>query len=83
MWKPADVLPMTAEQKGTFEGVDSCQDDPQRIVLRSRICLLAGEGKPNNAIADQLGTSRPTVLLWRERFEKAGLWVCLRTPHMD
>ena len=40
--------------------------------MRSRICLLAGEGKSNNAIADQLGTSRPTVLLWRKRFEKAG-----------
>ena len=72
MWKPADVLPMTAEQKGTLEAWIRAKTTPQRIVLRSRICLLAGEGKSNNAIADQLGTSRPTVLLWRKRFEKAG-----------
>lgn len=72
MWKPADVLPMTAEQKGTLEAWIRARTTPQRIVLRSRICLLAGEGKSNNAIADQLGTSRPTVLLWRKRFEKAG-----------
>lgn len=45
---------------------------PQRIVLRSRICLLAAKGKSNSAIARQLGTSRPTVLLWRKRFEDAG-----------
>ncbi|MGH8652586.1 MAG: IS630 family transposase [Gammaproteobacteria bacterium] len=72
MWKPASVLPMTAEQKRTLEAWIRARTTPQRIVLRSRICLLAGEGKSNNAIADQLGTSRPTVLLWRKRFEKAG-----------
>ena len=82
MWKPADVLPMTAEQKRTLEAWVRAGTTPQRIVLRSRICLLAAEGKSNNAIADQLGTSRPTVLLWRKRFRKQALRVCLRTPPM-
>jgi hypothetical protein len=50
MWKPADVLPMTAEQKRTLEAWIRAKTTPQRIVLRSRICLLAGEGKSNNAI---------------------------------
>jgi len=45
---------------------------PQRMALRSQICLLAAEGKPNNAIAQRLGTSRPTVILWRKRFEEQG-----------
>ena len=63
---------MTAEQKGTLEAWIRARTIPQRIVLRSRICLLAGEGKSNSAIAEQLGTSRPTVLLWRKRFEKEG-----------
>ncbi len=45
---------------------------PQRVVLRARICLRAAEGKSNHAIAQQLGTSRPTVLLWRKRFHDAG-----------
>jgi transposase len=45
---------------------------PQRVVLRSRICLLAAEGVSHNAIAKRLGTSRPTVLLWLGRFKGQG-----------
>ena len=43
----------------------------QRIALRSRICLLA-QGQSNNSIARQLGVTRPTVLLWRQRFAERG-----------
>lgn len=46
---------------------------PQKVVLRARICLLASEGMANHAVAKQLGTSRPTVLLWRKRFEQQGV----------
>ena len=48
------------------------RNTPQSIVLRSRIILLAAEGLSNRSIARQLGTSRPTVILWRERFEEGG-----------
>ena len=60
------------EQRKTLEAWIRAKTTPQRVVLRSRICLLAAEGKSNNAIAHELGTSRPTVLLWRKRFEDAG-----------
>ena len=46
---------------------------PQRLVLRARIVLLASEGVPNRQIALRLGTSQPTVQLWRSRFESGGL----------
>ena len=72
MWKPTDPLQVMMEQRKTLEAWIRAKTTPQRIVLRSRICLLAAEGKSNNAIAHQLGTSRPTVLLWRKRFEDAG-----------
>ena len=72
MWKPTDALPMTVEQQKTLEVWMKAKTTPQRIVLRSRICLLAAEGQSNNSIAQQLDTSRPTVLLWRKRFEAAG-----------
>jgi transposase/DNA-binding CsgD family transcriptional regulator len=39
-----------------------------RLVQRAQIIQLAAKGIFNQAIADQLGTSRPTVQLWRERF---------------
>ena len=41
---------------------------PKRLVDRSRIILMAAEGKQNIEIAEELGISRPTVQLWRERF---------------
>ena len=72
MWKPKQALPMSTEQRRTLEAWIRAKTTPQRIVLRSRICLLASEGISNNSIAKKLGTSRPTVLLWRERFEKQG-----------
>ena len=46
---------------------------PQNIVLRARIVLMAGHGSANNAIASELDVSRPTVLLWRDRFSRFGV----------
>ena len=63
---------MIPEQKRTLETWVRARATPQKIVLRSRICLLAHEGQPNQQIAQRLKTSRPTVLLWRERFHQAG-----------
>jgi transposase len=45
----------------------------QRTVMRARIILLAAEGAAHVAIADELGVSIPTVLLWRRRFKEQGL----------
>jgi transposase len=72
MWKAAELLMMTSEQRGTLEAWVRAKTTPQRMALRSQICLLAAEGKSNNAIAQRLGTSRPTVILWRKRFEEQG-----------
>ena len=72
MWKAADPLPMNVEQGKCLEAWIRAGTTPQRIVLRSQICLLAAEGRSNNAIAHLLGASRPTVLLWRKRFQAAG-----------
>lgn len=82
MWKPKEPLKMSKEQKEVLEKWVRAGTSPQRIVLRSRTCLLAAEGKSNNAIALQLNTSRPTVLLWRSRFEKKGVeGLTVNAPH--
>jgi len=73
MWKPADKLMMTENQQRTLEVWVRAKKTPQRVVLRSRICLLAREGLSHNAIAKQLSTSRPTVLLWTNRFRTQGV----------
>lgn len=72
MWKTKEALPMTEEQKRTLEAWVRARSTPQTIALRARICLLASEGVSNNSIAKKLQTSRPTVMLWRKRFEKQG-----------
>lgn len=73
MWKPTDALIMTEDEKRTLEAWIRARTTVQRMVLRARICLLASAGHSNNAIAKELNTSRPTVLLWRNRFKERGL----------
>ena len=46
---------------------------PQRMVLRSRIVLLAAAGLGNLAIGRQLSCNRATAILWRGRFAQRGL----------
>jgi transposase len=72
MWKPADTLMMTEEQQKTLEAWVRAKKTSQRVALRSRICLLAAEGVSHNAIAGRLKTSRPTVILWVNRFREQG-----------
>ena len=64
---------MTFEQKSQLENWVRAPSTPQKIVLRARICLLAQGGLPNRRIAQALKTTRPTVLLWRKHFLKAGV----------
>jgi len=49
---------------------------PQRVALRALIVLGAAEGRPNHALAKELGISRPTLLLWRQRYAEAGVAGC-------
>jgi transposase len=72
MWKPAEKLSMTEEQRKTLNAWVGAKTSPQRTVLRARICLLAADGLPNRIIAQDLKTSRPTVVQWRKRFEERG-----------
>src|SRR5262249_56881858 len=46
---------------------------PYRDRLRARIVLLAARGRPNAAIAAQLGITIDTVRKWRSRFAEHGL----------
>lgn len=72
MWSVAEPLPISAEQKRTLETWIQARNTPQKIAFRARIVLLAAGGQPNRRIAHELKTSRPTVILWRERFREGG-----------
>jgi len=46
---------------------------PARVVLRSRIVLLAADGLQNKQIAAEMKIAPRTVALWRDRFLKSGI----------
>ena len=73
MWKPADPIALTPDQKRTLEAWVRAQKTPQSIVLRARIVLMAASGLSNNRVAIELSTSRPTVIEWRRRFQQGGV----------
>jgi len=72
MSKPASPLQVSDEQLKTLQAWVGARNTPQKVVLRSRIVLLAHEGVANGAIARRLDTSRPNILKWRERFADGG-----------
>lgn len=72
MNRAAAPLTITTEQRRTLEAWVRAKNTPQGVALRSRIVLAAAQGLPNQRIAKELGISRPTVLLWRGRFQEGG-----------
>lgn len=72
MWLAATPLSIPDRERQILQGLVQAPSTPQGIALRARIVLLAGQGLANHAIAKKLSTSRPSVLLWRSRFEKKG-----------
>lgn len=63
---------MSADQRRTLEAWIRAQNTPQSVVLRARIALLAADGVTNSRAAREMGVSRTTVILWRQRFSQGG-----------
>src|SRR5215207_11440649 len=72
MWDICDALAITDEQRQVLETWIAARNSPQKVVFRSRIVLAAAKGLSNRQIANELETSRPTVILWRNRFRQGG-----------
>jgi len=72
MWNAAVGMELLEEDRTLLERWVNAQKTPQSVALRARIILLASEGWSNTAIAEELEVSRPTVILWRTRFEESG-----------
>jgi len=73
MWEAAQPLRLSRKEPELLEAFVRAGNTPQKIALRIRIVLGSAEGVANHRLAAELGTSRPTVLRWRQRFEQAGL----------
>lgn len=69
----ARALAISDADRQIVDGWVRARTTPRRLHLRARIVLLAAQGVPPGQIAHRLGTSRPTVHLWRARFQAGGL----------
>lgn len=78
MWEKAEAVVLRRGDRSQLERLIRVGSTSQKVALRARIILGAAEGRSNNELAQQLGTSRPTVILWRERYVEGGLQVLLR-----
>ena len=74
----SSALSCDRNQRKRLEHLESSGATPQKVALRARIVLRAADGRANMAIARELGISRPTVLLWRQRFGRFGVVGILR-----
>jgi transposase len=66
--KSATPIILSPEERSTLDAWVRGRSLPWRLVQRARIIRLAAEGIPSQEIARELGVSRPTVQLWRQRF---------------
>src|SRR5271168_960539 len=68
---------VSEEQRVLLERWVNAHGTPQSVAARAWIVLMGSDGVSNSAIARELGVSRPTVIMWRERFRVDGpqaLW---------
>jgi transposase len=69
----APRIDLTEVQREQLEKLSRSRSQPQRLVERAQIILLAFEGKQNREIAEILGVTRRTVGRWRSRFAAQGM----------
>jgi len=71
--KTATAIYLTPEVREQLIGWARGRSVPKRLVERAGIVLRAAEGQQSQVIAVEMGLSRPTVQLWRDRFAAQGL----------
>jgi len=68
MSRTAAQIVLSAKERSMIEMWSRGKSFPVRLVQRSQIIQMAADGMLNQDIALRLGTTRPTVQLWRDRF---------------
>lgn len=71
--RPAVALELRDGDRPRLEAITRSPSVQAGLAQRARILLLAADGLSNTEIADKVGVSRPTVLVWRQRYAEAGL----------
>ncbi len=71
--RPLRPLALSPAARAQLVAYTRSRSLPQPLVARARIVLRAAEGASNTVIADELGLSKPTVGLWRQRYLRQGV----------
>ena len=69
----AQPIELTGEDRRKLEQQSRRRSIAARVVLRSRIILLAAAGLQNKQIAEKLKVAPRMAMLWRDRFNKLGI----------
>ncbi len=64
----ARPITLTADERQGLEAVVRRHKSGQQVVTRARIVLVAGEGRSISATVQEVGLSRESVRLWRDRW---------------
>src|SRR5512135_1221251 len=73
-------FPVRNEDVATLQGWLRSSSIRAGLAQRARIVLLSGEGMGTTAVAERLGVSRPTVILWRDRYQQGGVDALVDLP---
>jgi len=73
MFTPATAISLQPGQQHALESLARAGTTPQRLARKCEVILLASQGVANNAIAQQTGLSRPSVIATRAAFVRNGL----------
>ena len=73
MAQPRRIIQLRAGDRETLEQWARSRTTPQRLVERARIVLASAAGQSNAEIRALVSVSHPTVSLWLDRYEEAGV----------
>ncbi len=76
--KASRQVAVNDDDRRVLEQLARAPSTPQNVALRARIVLLSSEGRSTGSIVKALGTTYPTVTLWRNRFEQGGVQMVLK-----
>jgi hypothetical protein len=66
------ILAIREQDRAELERRARSKAEPARVAQRARIVLLSEQGASGPAIAERVGCTEPTVVLWRRRYAERG-----------
>ena len=69
---PIRITILRRGDRAVLEAWVNARTSPRRLVERASIVLASADGESGDAICQRVGVSRPTVILWLDRYDAEG-----------